>query len=250
MSATPAREVRVDVAEATLICDWPRNAGHALLRGAVCGEMQRALSAAGLPDLHADWHNHTGASGTIQQAPRVMYRLTGRTPHVFFWGPRAHEHALACARHLHSLRFDAEDHIIPLDEVQVSTRTERAGCTGRRPYVYRLASPFFPPKVAAERRPKDPRTPEARAWASFLMASSLRSILGEMGVSVDEGRPIDVHMEGFDWGEVRYRGTKEAGVGFTATIYTTADLPDGIGVGARRSEGFGELRRIGRPEWR
>lgn len=250
MNALPAREVQVDVAEATLVCAWPRNAGHALLRGAVCGEMMRALSAAGLPELHADWHNHAGAAGTIQQAPRVMYRITDQLPRVFFWGPRAHGHALACARHLRSLRFDSEDRVIPIDEVQVATRTERAGCTGRRPHVYRLASPMFPPKVSAERRPKNVRTPEARAWASFLVAASVRALLGEMGVDLDGGRPVDLHMEDLEWGEVRYRGTKEAGVGFVATIYTTADLPDGVGIGARRSEGFGELRRVARPEWR
>lgn len=237
----PARVVEVPVAEARLhVPSWPRGATASVLRGAVCAEMERHAPGG----LHVDWHSHV-ADGTTRQAPALTAYRVHDGLRIHWHGPRAHEHAALLACSLHALRLPGGD-VLPVERVDVTTSVERAGASGRRPYVYRLASPLWPPHVAWRRRPRDPG-PAQRAWCSYLVAACTREWLRSVGVDLAAGMPVDVHLEDIRWTRGDWREDRRPV--FTATIYTPACLPDGIGLGHHRAFGWGEIRSMGRAGW-
>lgn len=246
MTPPLARVVHVDVVEATLRCAWPRTGSATLLRGAVCGELERLLvgSVTDGHRIHVDWHNHAGEAGTMTRVPRVQYRIgDDGLPRVYLWGDLATEHVALLSR-LRALRFDRSGTVIDIDQIDVVTRRDRACVTGRTPFRYRLQSPLFPPKVAVERRPAAADQGAARAWASFTAAAGIRPLLTELGVDLDGAHVCDTYVDGVCFVDVQWRGGRERTVGILGDVYTNAEIPDGMAIGARRAEGFGVLRRV------
>lgn len=230
--------VHVDHGEAVLDCDWPDDCPTRVLRGAIAEQMGGGDGRR----AHVDWHNHADGEEVRHATPRVLYRVTRGRPVVYAWGSRAHEQLTEIARVIHALRLPG-GRVLDVRGVSIDVRQSQANATAKTWHRYILASPLFPPDVAWARRPRRPG-PEREAWAGHLVARSIASLLCEMGL--EARRHIHVRLSGYRdvrvcW-ERPEQGRRIERWGFSGWFVTNARLPDGIGLGRHRSEGFGEIR--------
>lgn len=217
--------VAVPHGEVVLGCRWPF--GPTSLRGAV-------VAAVG-PSAHVDLHNHLGDS-TRQARATVCYRVRDGRPVVYAYGPRALDHLRAVAR-LGALTLPTGE-LVDVEEAQLTVATTEVGLHKEAWYRYELAAPYFPSTVAYGRRPRTPG-PERVAWAGQCVASSIRMLLGDLGLEVWP----HVQVVDYQQRQVRWRDRDEAvRSGFVARFVSNAILPDGIALGQHVAEGFGEVR--------
>lgn len=239
LSITPrpsSGPVRVEYAEAVLECDWPSRLGQHVLLGAVCQEV-----GGGDPDnAHADWHNHPPGADEWRRIPRTLYRVDP-LPRVWAWGPGAHERIRVLGRDVRCLQLD-EGRVLPVHAVRLRFDAAEVGARKRRWYRYELATPLWPRKGDLVDRPKG--EPEQFAWAGRALEVAIREWLEEVGAPTEH---LHVHIHRAwdarcEWHR-RERGQSESATGFRARFVTSAVLPDGLGLGQHRAEGWGEVRR-------
>lgn len=233
-AAVPVAEVRLDV-------DWPRACPPRILRGAVLAQMMASEGST----LHSDWHGHlNGPEGGMSRPAPICYRIEP-SPRLYLWGDRAHDHATRAAEVLRSLRLPGGD-VLDIRSVDLDLRTEAAG-VDRRWYGYDLVTPLYPAAVAWGRRPRAPGR-FRRAWAGTVIRRSILDLLGAMGKGDAVGSPLHVDVD--DYRDVRLewarpeREVREHVEGFRCSFAANVQLPDGIGLGHHRAEGFGEIRRV------
>lgn len=241
---TPWR-VTVPHGEATIRLDGPFSASGTSLRGAIPAALFGSDHKGKLE--HVDWHQHVAGGETRKTVPPIMYRVDSRgTPRVFAWGRYAHEHLTFLARELRSLRLPNEE-VRGVEAVELRIEQTDVGLHKEAWFEYELRTPYFPSRVVWARRPR--RRGEARkAWAGQALASSIRMWLAEVGIEPGAHRPVHVHLTRYQDRDVAWRGggsgdARDVRYGFEARFVTNAILPDGLGLGQHRSEGFGEVRR-------
>lgn len=224
----------VPVARVRLTCDWPRVCPARILRGAVVARVDEAVGAS------VAWHQHGDDGDPAQRPCEVLYRVEPH-PEVWLWGPRALAHAAILAQHLHALRLPAGE-VVEVRGVEIEAETATVQALGKGWRRYRLVTPYFPTDRAWARRPRTPG-PERAAWAGQALRASLSTALGDVGLTP----PADLHVhvaamrdEPVEW-ERPVRGHVSRVVGFTADFVANVALPDGIGIGKHRVEGFGVL---------
>jgi len=233
---------RVYHAEARLVCNWPRLCPPRILRGAVIAEMDRLLPhGAGV-----DWHQHGDDDKSAQRIPRIFYRVLDGQPSLWAWGPRAHQHLAQLTASLHALRLP-QGQVVEIEGVDLDTQHTDVQYTGKSWYQYELVTPIYPSDVAFKRRPRQ-CGPQRKAWGGSYLTAAINRWVKSAGlnfetrgqllhVSVDEAWDVPVIWERPD------RGTAVKAVGFRARWTCNAILPDGLGLGHHRAEGFGEVRR-------
>lgn len=222
---------------------WPRQLLTRQWRGAVIAQM-----AAVLPE-HAlwPWTQRTADGTCVQAPPRVYYRTTDSGPQVFSWGAGARQRIEDLAYHLDCVRLpDGEP--IPVRGVTTRVWEDVVAISRERWHRYELATPYWPSEVVEARRPRRGEPWQDRAWASYALASSVRTLLGAIGMSEVPAHPLHVEVSGeLRFGRVEWerpvRGQGATRNGFTCGFVTNAELPDGFVLGGKGSEGFGEVRR-------
>lgn len=230
---------KVEHVDVRLRCAWPAAVPARVLRGAVVARIEEAGGAS------VAWHNHDDNGALAQRPPEVLYRTKGG-PSLWMVGPRAEVHALAIGAAVKALRLPLGD-VVQIDGAEMVRGLTVVGVgSSKRWRRYELVTPLFPPKVAWARRPRA-SGPERWAWAGHLLAESITGWLQAAGCV--GGRPVHVHLHDLSeqptlWSRPG-RGAEERAVGFTARFVTNAVLPDGVGLGQHRSEGFGEVRVCG-----
>lgn len=213
----------IHVAEATLqIPDWPAGAHPRVLRGAICTELEHHAPGG----LHIDWHGHAEEQHR-EAIPPICYRVH-RGPSVYLAGARTEEHLALLLRGLGSLRLPHGD-VVEVEGVDVTQRRVTLATSNKAWRRYELETPIYPPEVAWRRRPRH-SGPERRAWAGALLRASLAELGLDAHVQIEAMRDEDV-----EWRGERRRG-------FVARWVSNADLPDGMGLGAHRAEGWGVVR--------
>lgn len=225
----------VEAARVQLVCAWPGLPAR-IVRGAICQELELSLSGEVVPTwdhLHAEWHGH----GMSERTPRVLYR---DWPGIYTWGEGAHDRARMLGERVKSLRLpggrvlavEGADLRLSVVEVQMAKKAWRR---------YRLATPLYPSDSAYGRRPRE-HGPERVAWAGRALASAIERFGREIGLPLDG---LHVHVERMEDRHVEWarpgRDILERRAGFVAEFVTNIKLPPGIGLGAKRAEGFGEI---------
>lgn len=232
-----AREV--EHVEIKLRCRLPPQIPARILRGAVIAAVEAGGGAS------VAWHNHDDRAEAAYRMPEVLYRTNGG-PRLWMLGPRAREHAMMLGSRVHALRLPGGS-VVAVDGAEVeSGSTIVAPTTSKRWRRYELVTPLYPTSVAWKRRPRD-AGPERWAWAGQLLGSCVESWLEAAGCTLH--RRVHVHLHTFEEERVTWerpgREIRERVTGFRAKFVCNADLPDGVGLGQHRSEGFGEVRRCG-----
>jgi hypothetical protein len=212
---TSIAEVRLQIPR------WPRGACGRMLRGALCTELERHR-----PGLHIDWHGHAEVD-TRDAYPPISYRGF-RRPSVWMMGPRTEEH-LRLLMQLSAIRLDRDGDILEVGGMDVQHHDQIPTVSNKRWRRYELETPLYPPDVAWRRRPRE-AGPERCAWAGQL----LRASLAELGLDAH------VHIHAMEDRPVEWRGERRRG--FVARWVSNAGLPDGIGIGAHKAEGWGVVR--------
>lgn len=240
--------VDVPHAEARLVVrgwsDWPAH----VVRGAICTELERALTGRitdGWTALHVDWHGHS-ETGRSDRPARVCFRPRGRgVIEVYAWGDLAHTHVAALGR-LGALR-DPRGEVCAVEDVQARTATTALAITPKRWHGYELVTPYCPSDVTWGRRPRGRDGAWARpAWAGAALAASIRQVALTLGHDLEAGAHR-VHVQIADFADARAEWARPDGRewrvdGFRARFVANVRLPDGIGLGRHRAEGFGEVR--------
>lgn len=240
----PYEPVPVTVAEIAFPGRWPANLGPRHLRGAVLEQLRRVEG----DSLHSDWHGHqNGPDGGMNRPAPVCFRVgrDGR-PRLWIAGQRAGMHAALVARSLRSVAAPSGG-VIDLGDPDIDLRTENAS-TARQWTVYRLETPLYPTHTQWKRRPRDNDPDMRAAWVSACLRSVMLAWMTAHGVTDSPSFPIhvaarDIQEVSVQWARPQRHITEYAD-GFFATVTTNAVLPDGVGLGHHRSEGFGELRRV------
>jgi len=196
------------------------------------------------------WHNHDDRSNTTHRPPEVLYRVRDGRPSLYLLGPRAHDHAALLARHLHALRLPG-DGVVDIEGLDLRLDEVVCQLLGKAWQTYDLVTPLFPPRVTWARRPREPGTPERVAWVGATIASGIRAWLDSVGPWLGRGQ-VDLHVMAHRrslrddlrcaW-ERPTRGQASRVRGFRCRFTANVALPDGIGLGAHKSEGWGEVRR-------
>jgi len=209
------RPARASVTWAEVRLGVPAWGGHpaSALRGAIASQMD-----------HVDFHGHAD-DGRRQARATVLYR-TGPV-RVWCYGPRAIDHAATVAGLTH-LRLPSGDGC-PVEGATVRSGEVHVGTHSHARWRrYESATPYVCTGVAWHRRPRE-GGPELRAWAGLALESSMRVWLEDVGC-----RLHDLH--------VQVEDLRVEGEGFRARWVSNAILPDGVGLGASVSEGWGEVR--------
>lgn len=219
----------VRVAEVTLRLARPLDINGGALRGVVVQSLFPDPTEARGMDV--DWHQHITDDEVRFGPPPILYRMRNGVPAVFMWGPFAFHHAsrLRSLRVLRAREGDVEVLDSDLHAGVVDVRLD----TFRR-YTYRLATPYFP----GGPRPENPSG--RRHWARHLLGASISHLMRHMGVRGPRRPWVDI----VDIADARVNWRGKHRWGFQATFATNARLPDGIGLGKHRSEGWGEVRLV------
>jgi len=241
--------IPVDHAEVRLRCRWPAACPERILRGAVVGQVERQIGAS------VEWHNH-GDDGESSARPALTLYRVRSCPEVYFYGRTAHQRAAWLIRSVGALMLPGGE-VIEVESGDL--RTGATGCQvlGKSWATYDLVTPIFPSLVTYRRRPREPGA-ERRAWAVHFIESTVLDWLNgarlEYGLDREQGQTgISVYIHDFDDidGSVKLMwerpGRSEyVAHGFRCRFTTNAVLPDGIGLGRHRAEGFGEIRLVSR----
>lgn len=219
----------VRVAEVTLRLARPIGINGGALRGVVVQSLFPDPAKARGMDV--DWHQHVTDDETRFGPPPILYRMRSGVPTVFMWGPFAHHHA----SRLRSLRvLRAREGDVEVLGADVHAGTVDVLLDSFRRYIYRLATPYFP----GEPRPEG--LSGRRDWARRLLGGSIGHLLRHMGIPGPRRPWVDI----VDFADARVNWRGRHRWGFQATLTTDARLPDGIGLGRHRSEGWGEIRLV------
>lgn len=233
MTEQPWR-VRVEHGEAVVRLARPFRHSGTTLRGAIVDALHDVPHEA-----HVDWHNHADGDEVRNAAPRVFYRVVDGVPRVWAWGERSHEHLVHLARRLRTLRTHTGQ-ILDVEGLDLALAASDVGVHKTRWYRYTITD-YWPTAVALARRPG---VPWARpAWAGAALEAAITAWYAELGLRMEPHRPVHVQVEEGRSVRLRWRGDRDAGWGVTAMFVSNAILPDGLGLGQHRSEGFGEVRR-------
>lgn len=232
---------------------WPADAGPRQFRGALLHALMPALPGG----WHSDWNGRDNDDGdTLHRRPPILYRVHGGHPSVYAIGPLAHQHIAALGRHLRALH-GPDGTVYGVDGVALTMQTDTVKVLPGDFRRYRLRAPLYPPMAAYRRRPRQDRAPsvwpgpgaagpERAAWAGWVLVSSVTSWLVTAGVDVFAKHPLSIQVleyrdrPGLTW-ERASRDIREVRTGFDATFTANVALPPGIGLGARCSEGYGEV---------
>lgn len=229
---------RLQVARVRLACDWPRVCPSRHLRGAIVARLEESGGAS------VAWHQHGDDDVAAARSPEVLYRvgLGDGVPEVVCLGPRAAEHAQRLARDVHALWLPAGQ-VIEVRSVDVLYDAHVVQVRQKAWSRLTLRTPFFPTSTQWGRRPRSPG-PERDAWAGQALAASLESFLGACGLAV--AGQVHVQVVGLWDARVTWerpgRGDRHEAVGFHADFVANVAIPDGVGIGKHRAEGWGEVR--------
>lgn len=231
---------RLQVARVRLACDWPRACPSRHLRGAIVARLEEAGGAS------VAWHQHGDDDESAARSPEVLYRIRpdDGAPEVVCIGPRAAEHAQRLARDVHALRLPAGQ-VIAVDGVDVQYDAHVVQVRQKAWSRLTLQTPFFPTSTQWGRRPRAPG-PERAAWAGQALAASLESFLCAAGLTV--AGQVHVQVVGMEDARVTWerpgRGDRHEAIGFFADFVANVAIPDGVGIGKHRAEGWGEVRSV------
>lgn len=134
-----------------------------------------------------------------------------------------------------------------VEDVQVRACTTTLAITPKRWHSYELVTPYCPSDVTWGRRPRGRDGAWARpAWAGAALAASIRQVALTLGHDLEVGAHR-VHVQIADFADARAEWVRPDGRqwrvdGFRARFVANVRLPDGIGLGRHRAEGFGEVR--------
>ena len=231
----------VETCRATIVLDRPWRRSATSVRGAV---VRGLFGPGGEQDLeHVDWHQHCGAEGNRASPPPILYRVDQGRPVVWAWGPYAGQHAAYLARTLRRLT-DPDGAEYEVESVHVESAVQPTGITPHAWHEYEVRQ-LYPSQSCYHRR-KDATTQGARlCWAEGVIASGVVQWWAEgLGWTLGGQHPLTVHVheDAFEEREVRWRGSRDRAHGFSARFTANALIPDGLGIGRHRSEGFGEIR--------
>jgi hypothetical protein len=224
---------------ASIDCDWPAAAGPRQLRGAVITALARALRPAELEP----WCQRDAAGQAVRRPPAVMYRVHLGEVGVYVLGPQSRDLLGALAYHLTALELP-DGTAVPVRGVRSRAYEGQAGHLETGWARYRLRTPYWPPDQWARRRPSEAFL---GGWAAAAVADSLRSWCDSWGVS---GRlPVSATVEGLrlrslEWARPS-QGRAESAAGLSGEVVTNILLPPGAAIGAKVSEGLGELDLVG-----
>jgi hypothetical protein len=250
----PCARVRLDAP------GWPVKAGPRIFRGALIAALMPLLPGG----EHSDWTGRLSDDGeTLGRPPPIVYRVHQGVPEIFAIGERAHAHGQIVSEVLRSLRLPGGE-VIPatVSEVRLSRATVEESL--HRWYAYRWRTPYFPCRAAYARRPHvkglreravwpgdtDPLTLSLVGWAGRAVHRSLEQWLTAQGVAPQPHRPLAVQVIDYetrpclDFSRAD-RGVRDERHGFSGAWITTWQLPDGLGLGAHASEGYGEVEALG-----
>lgn len=201
---------------------WPPGACGRMLRGALCTELRQHVG----DQLHVDWHGHA-EEGHRAAYPPICFRGFAR-PSLWMRGPRTTEHVRLLLG-LRAIRLRRDGDVLPVEDMEIRHVEEEITTSNKRWRRYELETPIYPPDVAWRRRPRK-AGPERCAWAGQLLRGSLAEL----------GADAHVHVHEMEDRPVAWRGEKRQG--FVARFVTNACLPDGVGIGSHKAEGWGVLR--------
>jgi hypothetical protein len=243
MNVTPyARPI--DYGEARVDCDWPYKCGPRQFRGAVIAQMATALHVS----EQAPWTMRDAAGETLKHPPQVLYRVHRGFPMVFCVGDDAHHLLTQLAYHLTHVHLPGGESLsvrhVQTRAYEGEVRVLKDGWAS-----YRLVTPYFPSKTVEARRPPRYQSRYDVAWASFAIESSLRMWAKHHGVEDQLTRPIHTIVADIDRRKVVWerpqRDMRDIRRGFKCAFVSNLLVPPGIGLGAKISEGFGELELLG-----
>lgn len=248
MNASPFKKP-LDYGVAEIQAPWPNSCGPRQLRGAVIATLGQHLSSEEL----APWSGRNSSGNNLQGPPIVSYRVHQGQASLFVVGPSTKLHLAQAAQYLDELFLPDGT---PVAVRGVSTRSYdgevrqlRAGWVR-----YRLRTPYFPSASAEQRRPPKDRRWADRAWAAMAITSSLQLWAAAWGLEPPPHRPFSVEVERMRLRKVAWaRPAKDLRVeriGFDGVFVANVLVPPGACIGAKGSEGMGELELLGAWEGR
>jgi hypothetical protein len=204
-----------------------------------------------------EWHNHGDDKKSSARPALTFFRIRPAGIAVWFWGRTAHTRAAWLAANVHALRMPAGN-VIPIEEASVDLGSTDVQVTGKSWYTYELLTPIFPSFVVWMRRPREPG-PAREAWAAQYVASSITDWMEGARSEIERQprapwggqlRPVpvlhDIREERVEWSRPE-RDDGFRAMGFRCRFTVNAVLPDGVGLGRHRAEGFGMVRLV--HEW-
>jgi IS1 family transposase len=252
----------VQTAEVSFIPSYWQDWSARVIKAAVLTELIRA----GI-EPHSDFSGRVDGpdSETMERKAPICYRHRGDRIVIYAWGARAHAHADLLARTLRAIRVPDEAgeeidatgrryRVVTLQSMVLTKRTESIGLLSKTEmeggggwYAYETVSPIWPPKNAKHKRPHPKRDPHAyMAWVGATVAGSIRDLLQSYGIRDER---VHVHIvehkrvPGMRWERDR-PGAQEEVDGLHVRFLVNARVPDGWAVGARGSDGYGEVRCV------
>lgn len=226
-----------------LLCGWPHECGPRQFRGAVISALARVLT----PEQLVPWSNRTPDGETVKAEPRVLYRVDRVGPRLHLLGPQTRG-LIAEASLIRSLqapdgqvfRIDGTRHAF--EDIEIVHLKEKR----RR---YRFVMPYFPCRAVVRRRPqRGTGELDRHWWASQAVEASIRQWMKAWGLEDSGNVPLHVAVTDLRRRKVVWarpsRGEHHEFEGFTCDFAVNAVLPDGVGIGSRVSEGYGEIQAL------
>lgn len=193
------------------------------------------------------WTQRSPEGDCVQTPPRVCYRIGPRGPVVYTWGAGARRRIEDLAYHLNCIRLPDGDPV-PVRGVVPQVWEDRFGVLRETWRRYEFATPYWPSRVVEARRPRRGLPAWAEhAWASAAITSSIRTLFAAIGIEETPAHPMHVEVDGLprfsreEWSRPQ-RKQAETRTCFTCSFVANVELPDGIPLGGKGSEGFGEVR--------
>jgi len=180
----------------------------------------------------------------------VLYRVhRARGPSVFILGDDARDIAMELVRHVQSV-LTPDGERIEIRSWGVRSYDAEIRGLGDGWATYRFTSPYFPSAAGARRRPIGRDVGGLLVpWASTLITSSLSHWAESWGFERPANRPVvavaaDVSVRRLSW-ERPARDERVSRQGFRCTFSSNLLVPPGVGLGAKISEGYGEVELVG-----
>ena len=192
-------------------------------------------------------------------APPICYRVHRGRCSVYAVGPRSRDPLLALACYLRSVQTAAGE-VLAVREVAPHVGTCDVEIASAASAVYEFRTPYYPGRAAYRRRPSPsdyteiawpgqatPHHAARVAWAGTAILSSVATWLREVcGLVPSPTRYLSVQVLEYrersrlEWARPD-RELRDVRAGCVGVFAVNAILPPGVGIGARCSEGFGEV---------